>query len=108
MINNVNSTPSFGSTRFKLSQENYSLALKILNENNFWAKGLKTNKTPQEISDSLIGNNSVAFVLGKEDITIVGKGGGKFDADTIAGKLIKKVIPNAEHKKDVAPLSYNA
>lgn len=96
MMNSVNSTPSFGSTRFTRNNVNYKQALEILSEK-FEIKGFVTKKTPQQISDKLRSDDQVAFCLGNGNITIVGTK----NNDSYIGKILKCVIPNSVYTKDI-------
>lgn len=102
MINNVNSTPSFGSTRIPLNK--LEPAAKELN-NYFTVKGYISKATPQELADKIDFNQAVVNLdLDKTEAVFVGKDGGLGGADTFIGRVLKKIIPEAKFKDDIKPV----
>ncbi len=102
MINNVNSTPSFGSTRIPLNK--FDEATKELNKY-FTIKGYISKATPQELADKIDFNQAVVNLSSnKSEAVFIGKDGGLGGADTFIGRVLKKIIPEAKFTDDVKPV----
>ncbi len=102
MISNVNN-PSFGSTIIHYDKTPLNKYVKPLNKY-FEVKGFKLMK-PQQAADKLdFSKAAVMFDKKNGNMIIVGKNGGAGGTDTIIGKILKEINPNAKYIDDVEPL----
>ncbi|MBQ8167894.1 hypothetical protein IJZ97_00545 [bacterium] len=102
MINNLNSTPSFGSTRLPYDNTLVHKYLEPLNRY-FEVKDFPGEKLAQKVADKIDFNQAGWTNLEKE-VMVVGKDGGDGGADRFIYRLLKKVNPEAKYIDDVKPV----
>ncbi len=104
MVNSVNNSPSFGSTRIPYNNVLVHKYLEPLNKY-FDIKDIGHMK-PQEAADK-IDFNQAAIIFDKDAMIVVGKDGGPGGADTFIGRILKKVSPDVEYIDDIKPVKSN-
>ena len=113
MINKINFTPSFASTKIKLQKDEEPLHVvdrKFLSHVNkyFTLADMNFDKsiTSQKLADKIDYDQYIVHYKNGA-LTIVGKDGGEGGADTFIGKILTKLYPDrAIFTDDVKPLEY--
>ena len=109
MINKVNFTPSFASTKIRLNNDEASLYMvdkKFLSHVNKYfslSEIIGGDITPQRMADRI---DFDEYIVNVDDgiMTIVGKDGGKGGADTFIGRILTNLYPDrAVFTDDVKP-----
>lgn len=106
MINNINQSPSFGSTSIPLKMvKNINNEYSAKVSEYFTVKGfseINGCKESQYYADQLKGN-SVAYITDFKN-KIVKFVGFDDSSDNFIGRILKKICPEAEHVTDVKPI----
>lgn len=97
MINNVNSTPSFGSTFIPIKNSNVKLSEMVGNLPKYFELKGRFNIPAQKAADE-IDFGQAAVILQENGATFVGK---DKTADRFIAKIMKKFHPDAKFTDDI-------